>query len=113
MQLKLACADFTFPILPHEQVLALISMLGLKGVDIGLFEDRSHLQPSTEFENVQRSGRAFGQQLADNGLPLHAFFTLIAELATRYRLMCPSRATPTHRPDPFPHPAMIRWGIFV
>ena len=60
MQLKLACADFTFPILPHEQVLALISMLGLKGVDIGLFEDRSHLQPSTEFENVQRSGRALG-----------------------------------------------------
>lgn len=27
MQLKLACADFTFPILPHEQVLVLISML--------------------------------------------------------------------------------------
>ena len=78
MQLKLACADFTFPILPHEQVLALISMLGLKGVDIGLFEDRSHLQPSTEFENVQRSGRALGQQLADNGLVAADLFLQLA-----------------------------------
>ena len=78
MQLKLACADFTFPILPHEQVLTLISMLGLKGVDIGLFEDRSHLQPSTEFENVQRSGRALGQQLADNGLVAADLFLQLA-----------------------------------
>ena len=78
MQLKLACADFTFPILPHEQVLALISMLGLKGVDIGLFEDRSHLQPSTEFANVQRSGRALGQQLADNGLVAADLFLQLA-----------------------------------
>ena len=78
MQLKLACADFTFPILPHEQVLALISMLGLKGVDIGLFEDRSHLQPSTEFENVQRSGRALGQKLADNGLVAADLFLQLA-----------------------------------
>ena len=78
MQLKLACADFTFPILPHEQVLALISMLGLKGVDIGLFEDRSHLQPSTEFEDVQRSGRALGQQLADNGLVAADLFLQLA-----------------------------------
>ena len=47
MKLRLACADFTFPILPHDQVLQLIAMLGIKGVDIGLFEDRSHLRPST------------------------------------------------------------------
>ena len=38
MQLKLACADFTFPLLPHDRVLDLIAMLGFEGVDIGLFE---------------------------------------------------------------------------
>ena len=43
MKPKLACADFTFPLLPHAKVLDLIAMLGIKGVDIGLFEDRSHL----------------------------------------------------------------------
>ena len=78
MRLKLACADFTFPILPHEQVLQLISMLGLKGVDIGLFEDRSHLRPSTEFKNVQHSGRALGQKLADNGLVAADLFLQLA-----------------------------------
>ena len=63
MKLKLACSDFTFPILPHDQALQLISMLGIKGVDIGLFEDRSHLQPSSEFVNVRRSAKKLKKKL--------------------------------------------------
>ena len=35
MKIKLAGADFTFPILPHDQVLQLISLLGIKGMDVG------------------------------------------------------------------------------
>jgi hypothetical protein len=34
MTRRLACADFTFPLLPHENVLKLIAMLGFEGVDI-------------------------------------------------------------------------------
>lgn len=78
MQLKLACSDFTFPILPHRQVLQLISMLGLKGVDIGLFEDRSHLQPSKEFKNVSRSARALRRKLEYNGLVAADMFLQLA-----------------------------------
>ena len=55
MKLKLACADFAFPLLLHEQALRLIAMLGFEGVDIGLFEERSHLWPSREFTDVSRS----------------------------------------------------------
>ena len=40
MKLKLACADFTFPLLPHRSALELISLLEFDGVDIGLFEGR-------------------------------------------------------------------------
>jgi sugar phosphate isomerase/epimerase len=58
MNLKLACADFAFPLLTHEQSLRLIGMLGFQGVDIGLFDGRSHLWPSREFENVDRSAAA-------------------------------------------------------
>lgn len=68
MKLKLACADFTFPLLSHDQVLNLISMLGFQGVDIGLFEHRSHLQPSKEFRNVGKSARQLGRKLGDRGL---------------------------------------------
>ena len=68
MTLKLACADFTFPLLPHEKVLQLISMLEFKGVDIGLFEERSHLRPSREFENVTQSARRLKNRLDAWGL---------------------------------------------
>ena len=43
--IRLSCADFTFPLLPHRRSLELIRDLGFEGVDIGLFEGRSHLRP--------------------------------------------------------------------
>ena len=68
MELKIACADFSFPLLEHSKVLDLISMLGIEGVDIGLFQDRSHLQPSTEFVNVKQNANALRAKLQDRGL---------------------------------------------
>jgi L-rhamnose mutarotase len=68
MQLKLACADFTFPLLSHDASLELIAALGFNGVDIGLFEERSHLWPSREFANVERSARTLRRKLANLGL---------------------------------------------
>jgi sugar phosphate isomerase/epimerase len=68
MNIKLACADFAFPLLSHEQSLRLIAMLGFEGVDIGLFEGRSHLWPSREFEDVTRSSAALKRQTDALGL---------------------------------------------
>jgi sugar phosphate isomerase/epimerase len=68
MKLKLACADFTFPLLSHDKVLDLIAMLEFDGVDIGLFEGRSHLWPSREFRSPTKSGKQLGRKLADRGL---------------------------------------------
>lgn len=68
MELKFACADFTFPLLEHGKVLDLISMLGMEGVDIGLFQDRSHLQPLAEFENLTQNAKALRTKLQDRGL---------------------------------------------
>ena len=65
---RLACADFTFPLLTHDQALSLIAMLGFEGVDIGLFEDRSHLWPSREFADVAASARRLKRKLEDQGL---------------------------------------------
>ena len=67
MDPKFACADFTFPLLSHDNVLQLIAMLGFEGVDIGLFEERSHLWPSREFEDVSGSARLLKQKLSDRG----------------------------------------------
>ena len=33
---RLACADFSFPLVSHQESFDIISMLGFNGVDIGL-----------------------------------------------------------------------------
>src|SRR6266850_2535160 len=68
MKLKLACADFAFPLLPHDRVLDLIAMLEFDGVDIGLFEGRSHLWPSKEFKSPVKSGNLLRRELTARGL---------------------------------------------
>ena len=68
MILKLACADFTFPLLAHDKVIDLIALLGFEGVDIGLFEGRSHLWPSRVFEELPGSARELACKLGDRGL---------------------------------------------
>ena len=68
MMPKLACADFTFPLLEHDKVLDLITLLEFDGIDIGLFEGRSHLWPSRVFENLKDSARELATKLHDRGL---------------------------------------------
>lgn len=68
MSLKLSCADFSFPLLPHGAALKLISLLGLRGVDIGLFAGRSHLRPETEFRKPEKSGAALRRRLTADRL---------------------------------------------
>jgi sugar phosphate isomerase/epimerase len=74
MMLKLACADFTFPLLPHDKSLDLIAVLGFEGVDIGLFEGRSHLWPSRVFAEPRKSAKELARKLRDRGLELADLF---------------------------------------
>ena len=68
MNLKLATADFSFPLLSHDRVLDLIALLEFDAVDIGLFEGRSHLWPSREFKSPAKSGKALAHKLGNRGL---------------------------------------------
>jgi sugar phosphate isomerase/epimerase len=74
MQFRLACADFTFPLLGHDKVLDLIRLLEFDAVDVGLFEGRSHLQPSREFQNVDRSAKRLAQNVKSRGLAVADVF---------------------------------------
>jgi len=94
MNPRFACADFTFPLLSHDQALDLIAMLGFEGVDIGLFEGRSHLQPSGEFRNVRKSARALRRKLADRGLkPADVFL----QTAPDFVSLAPNHPDPKRR----------------
>ena len=67
-KIKIACADFTFPLLSHDKVLDLVSSLDCQGVDIGLFSGRSHLTPESEFQQINRRAKALKKQMGDRGL---------------------------------------------
>ncbi len=67
-KLQFACADFTFPLLPHDKVLSLVAMLDCEGIDIGLFSGRSHITAETEFQQINQRARLLQNQLKDRGL---------------------------------------------
>jgi sugar phosphate isomerase/epimerase len=94
MELKLACADFTFPLLPHDRSLDLIAMLGFEGVDIGLFEGRSHLWPSRVFPTLRASARELAHKLSDRGLKLADVFL---QTAPEFVSLAPNHPDPARR----------------
>ncbi|MAE62253.1 MAG: hypothetical protein CMJ49_12970 [Planctomycetaceae bacterium] len=92
MRWKLACADFTFPLLDHGASLSLIASMGIKGVDLGLFEGRGHLQPSREYRNVGRSAKAVKKKLDDRGLKAADVFLQMSEDFVAYAINRPEAA---------------------
>jgi len=94
VKLELACADFAFPLLPHDRVLDLIALLEFDGVDIGLFEGRSHLWPSLVFAQLRKSARALGRKLDDRGLKPADIFL---QTATDFVSLAPNHPEPSRR----------------
>ena len=101
MKPKLACADFSFPLLAHEQSLRLIAMLGFEGVDIGLFENRSHLWPSREFEDVQRSAAGLRRITGDLGLRVADVFLQLSPDSRPFAVNHPAPAPRRKARDAF------------
>ena len=101
MSLRLACADFTFPLLPHDDVLRLIAMLGFTGVDVGLFEQRSHLWPSHEYVHPDRSGTLLKAKLNDLGLSAADIFLQMDPDFTPWAINHPEAARRAHARDWF------------
>ncbi|MBI3909504.1 MAG: sugar phosphate isomerase/epimerase [Armatimonadetes bacterium] len=92
MNFPLACADFTFPLLPHDRSLDLIAALEIGGVDIGLFEGRSHLWPSREFQEPSRSASELERKLNDRGLSAADIFLQMATDFVPYAINHPEPA---------------------
>ncbi|MBI3923223.1 MAG: sugar phosphate isomerase/epimerase [Armatimonadetes bacterium] len=101
MRPKMACADFTFPLLAHDKVMQLIALLEFQGVDIGLFEERSHLWPSQEFEEVEVSARNLKRELEGLGMEVADVFLQMAPDFTPYALNHPEESRRRHARDWF------------
>jgi sugar phosphate isomerase/epimerase len=92
MKLKLSCADFSFPLLSHDAALQVTALLGLRGVDIGLFAGRSHLRPENELKAPQKNGAALGRRLKQHGLAAADIFLQVHENFADFALNHPEAA---------------------
>lgn len=72
--IPLSCADFTFPLLKHEDSCRLISMLGVQGVDVGFFNGRSHIRPEDVHGSESKEGGGLKARLGDLGLVVSDIF---------------------------------------
>src|SRR5262245_121401 len=92
--MKLACADFTFPLLPHDDVLRLIAMLKFTGVDIGIFGGRSHVRPDEVLQDVARGASELSRRVRGAGLEFADIFLIGA---TDFRNLAPNHPDETER----------------
>ena len=65
---RLAAADYSFPLLPWEQALRFAHDLGMSGIDISLFEGRSHLKPAEMLSHPTASGSFVRRTVQNNGM---------------------------------------------
>ena len=66
--MKLGCADFTWPLMTHTDVVRHIAMLGFDGIDLGLMEGRTQVQPGMVRQDVGLWSGVIGERLAAAGL---------------------------------------------
>jgi sugar phosphate isomerase/epimerase len=72
--MKLACADFTWPLLPHERALELIHLLDIEGLDLGIFGNRSHVRPEMVRDDIPMWAGILQERIDRAGLELADFF---------------------------------------
>ncbi|MEU8227934.1 sugar phosphate isomerase/epimerase [Kribbella sp. NPDC048915] len=66
--MKLACSDYTFPLLDHEEACALIARLGFEGVNVGVWGSITQLRADDAAADPVSAGRAAASRLRSHGL---------------------------------------------
>lgn len=92
--MKLACADFTWPLLPHQDVLRLIRSLDIDGLDLGLFGQRSHIRPEVIRADIPMWAGILRERIRRADLELAAVFV---QNALDFETMAPNNPDPRER----------------
>ena len=90
--ISFSCADFTFPTLPHEKTLQLIKMMGFESTDVGLFQDRSHLQPNDQLKEPEKNGKKLFSAAKNAGLIVDDIFLQSSLDFREFAINHPSKA---------------------
>ncbi len=94
--MKLACADFTWPLLPHTHVLALIRLLDIEALDLGLFGNRSHIRPEQVRADIPMWAGILKERIERAGLELADFYF---QPWTDFETMAPNNPDPRQQDE--------------
>ena len=74
--MRLSCADYTWPLLPHAAALDLIRALDCDAVDLGFMALRSHLRPEAVHGRVAATAGAVRERVESRGLAVADVFAI-------------------------------------
>lgn len=90
--MKLSTCDFTFPKLRWEQSVRLGRDLGAEAIDVSLFQDRSHLDPTVVLANPAEWATRVTAELRANGVGISDVFGQAAAAAEENALNAPDES---------------------
>jgi sugar phosphate isomerase/epimerase len=81
--MRLACADYTWPAVPHGLALDIVAGLGFDAVDIGFMAGRSHVRPEEVASETAGWAGRIGERCAARGLAVSDVFAQTTGFADR------------------------------
>lgn len=76
--MRMSCADYTWPLLPHGAALDLVRALGCDAVDLGFMSLRSHVRPEHAHGSVQATAGAVRERVQSRQLLVADVFAIPA-----------------------------------
>jgi sugar phosphate isomerase/epimerase len=73
---RLSCGDHSFPVLPHEQTVELVRMLGFEAFDLAVMGNRSHIRPEVIREDIAGWAGRLDERIRGRGLEIADVFCI-------------------------------------
>ena len=74
--MQLSCGDHSFPVLPHEQTVDLVKMLGFEAFDLAVMGNRSHVRPEMIREDIPGWAGRLEERIRGRGLEIADVFCI-------------------------------------
>ena len=74
--MKLSCGDHSFPVLPHEQTVELVKMLGFDAFDLAVMGNRSHVRPEDIRDDIPGWAGRLEERIRGRGLEIADVFCI-------------------------------------
>jgi len=74
--MQLSCGDHSFPVLPHEQTVELVKMLGFDAFDLAVMGNRSHVRPEDIRDDIPGWAGRLEERIRGRGLDIADVFCI-------------------------------------